>query len=461
MCRLILKFIIFRNDLRKILVTIYSSGLYIKISLKGEFMIIKILLWLFALRPILDLLWETEIILGLNVAAIVAIGSISLTLIYVLEQQMIKNVPIVLFLFIYTFLMTAINMTSLADIDNLLRLLSSMSFILVVAPNINEKHLEKFLYLFIIFTLIPIIISFMQVSGLVPFTYWDYINGERVFRASGGYRQPSVLTRFAVFGLIYSLYFLSRYKKTIGKFKKYFFYMYIILNFVALLFSYHRTGYFMSLIVVLIWFVFDNKKNLFKMINKLLIITIGLTVGFIILYSLGLFTIDIEGFQRLLSLDNIYVINNGNFELILRGRGRLIDTVVESFRLNPWYSIIFGNGVNINNTTGLSLEVADMDLLRILWNYGIIGTILWLSQMLWFINILIKSRKYLDPYIFRVGLVILVTYVIFGLTIETSVTPNFMYHVYLVLGFLYFSSRKEKLFWENKNEIKTVSKYNN
>lgn len=412
-------------------------------------MIVEILLWLFALRPIIDLWWNSNIILGLNLASIVALACIGLMGIYILRKQTIRNVPIVLLMAVYTTFITIINVTSISDIDNQLRLLSSMAFILVVAPDINEKRLEKFIYIFVIFTMVPIIISFLQVVGLVPYTYWDYIEGAKIARASGGYRQPSVLTRFTVFGLLYTLYFLSRYKNKNSKLKKIFLRIYIVLNLVSLLFSYHRTGYLMSALVIFVWFIIEYKKNFIKMVNKIIIATIGLSIVFIVLYNTGMFAIDLSGFRELLSLDNVFKTTDGNFELVLRGRGNLIDQIAYSIKINPWYNSLFGNGIDVNSVTGLSFEIADMDIIRIFWNYGFVGISLWLIQIIWFAKILKYAKYYINPYIYRVGFIVLAIYIIFGFSIEATVTPNFMYHVYLVLGYIFFLFKKEKMDRDN------------
>ena len=47
----------------------------------------KILVFFFAIRPLIDLAWEEEIFLGMNLAGIVAVFITALTLIYGLKQK--------------------------------------------------------------------------------------------------------------------------------------------------------------------------------------------------------------------------------------------------------------------------------------------------------------------------------------------------------------------------------------
>jgi len=416
-------------------------------------MIEKILLLIFALRPLIDLYWSSDFFGQINFAGIIAIFNIGISVFYTIINGKIKKLPIVILLAIYTLSITILSFGNFSDYDNLLRLLSSMPFILIVAPNVNEKDIEKYISLYIVCTIIPIIITFLQVGGIVDYTYWDYIFGVKIPRGSGGYRQPSVLTRFLIFGIIYSLYFLSRYKDKNTNRKRLFIYLYLSINSIAIFLSYHRTGYLLAVAVFVLWYTIEYKNRLIQLIKRLIIYLILGTALFWTLYLNGIFSLSIAGFKSLLSFENVYKFSDGKFSLVLRGRGSLLDKLLYGFQINPWYHTIFGNGKNTNAISGLSFEIADMDLIRILWNFGVIGFILWTLQIIWFRKILIDSKSYIDPYIHRIGYLIVFVYIVFGFTIEATVTPNFMYHVYLILGYIYFQKYLKYLKGNKLNKL--------
>jgi hypothetical protein len=158
---------------------------------------------------------------------------------------------------------------------------------------------------------------------------------------------------------------------------------------------------------------------------------------------MDLFTLDLNGFQKLLSFDNIIRTTESGTTLHLRGRGVKFNSVIETLKVSPWYITIFGNGVNLNPYSLLEMQFPDMDFLRILWNFGIVGVIIWMGLVFWLIKSVRKSKKFIDKHLYRMCKITLIVFIVFGLTIENMIVPNFMYHIYLIIGFGYSQARRK------------------
>lgn len=398
---------------------------------------IKILMIIFIIRPIIDLFWDFNV--GpTNVAGILGMilsGMLYFTFFLALKRRKIYLNRTNLIFIVYCTIVTLFTFNTIGDLDNLFRILSSIIFLFILSKNITEQQLEKLMKWFIIITLVPIIISFLQAMGIVDYTYWDYLTSGRVGRASGGYRQPSVLTRFLTFSNLYCLYFMSKYKENL-KIKRYCI-TYLILSCASVFLSYHRTGYLMNTLIIVSWGIINNKFRVSKLIFSSMFVLVVVGLCLYILNELNLISITFEDFKRLISFDNVAKFENGTFKLVLRGRGRIIEDLIYYARNSPWYYSILGNGINNNLITGFSMEFADMDWIRIAWNYGLVGIVIWVSQYISFINILIKGKlNKINKYVLYLGVYSIVIYIIFGFTIEATITPNFMSHIYLIIGYI-------------------------
>ncbi len=407
-------------------------------------MAIVIMELIFGFRPIIDLFWEWEIISGVNLAGLTALLVLALTAVFFAGQ---KRIPMpfmagsAILVVAYTGFMTTVYAGTVNDFIYVTRLASGTAFLFVVAPYISKKRVERCLQVFILATTVPIFITFLQSAGVVEYTYFDSVGGAYFGRGSGGYLHPSVLTRFCVFGILYVLYFLET--KWRDWRKRLFAYIYILLNITAVSLSYHRMGYLQTICIPGLWFLLRYKEQLYKYLVRILAACAAVSMLFYILYMCGIFSIDLTTFQRLVSLDNVFLVRDGKWTLILRGRDSMINILVASFLRHPWYNILFGNGVNINASSGLSMATADMELIRVLWNCGLIGGMVWLLHLrdIWkslrSVGIALQNNA-----LYQLGVCVFVSYLLWGVTLETSETPNILYHLYLVCGYAYYSGRK-------------------
>lgn len=406
-------------------------------------MIKNILIFLFAIRPVIDLAWEEEFLLGMNLAGIVATFIIALTIIYGFKQREITKIRSLsvgtgLLFFAYIAIITLINTTQLSDYNYAIRLLSELAFLIIVAPHISLKNLNKLMIWFLVVTLVPILLTYGQVAGIVEYTYFDYVDGNQISRGSGGYRQPSVLTRFCSIGLLYALYLLEIRK---GEVKyRFFLYTYMVLNLIAVIFSYHRTGMFLVFFLTILWYLLKEKRRLSSGVIKVVFATGGIFAVAILVYHMNLISVELSVIQSMLSLDNIIAISSsGSYQFSLRGRGDILLVLVNGLVNNPLIYSIFGNGVAQNAVTHITIDPADMEFIRVLWNGGIIGCLLWLWHFVtikrnidrW------KNEKRISSF-YRLAICMFWCFIVWGLCIEATESPNLMYHVYLICGWCSF-----------------------
>ena len=406
----------------------------------------KLLIAIFITRPVIDLFWNKTIVFGLNTAGIISIIVIFLSLVYVLANKTIlkkmnRIVSSSILLICLTTFSTLFNIESFSDLDFVLRLASSVCFLMVLVPRLSEKEFDTCLKGFMIFSIIPICLTYLQAMGFIEYTYWDYVNGIKIARGSGGYRQPSVLTRFCAFSILYGFYFLETQCKNV--YKKLYIYIYIIMSLIAVFLSYHRTGYFLIILLTFVWFYLRYKRELGNYIVKVAGIGILILIVFVVLYAGGAFSIDLDTFRKMLSINNIFVVKDGKVDLILRGRGRIIGTLILGIKQNPIINTILGNGVGTNSVTGITINTADMDFIKVLWSYGVIGVFVWIYH-LYAIRKSIqyaKKQESLSPRV-RLAVCVFISLIIWGFTLEATFTPNIMYHVYVVCGYAYYEAKK-------------------
>lgn len=99
---------------------------------------------------------------------------------------------------------SALNYQLMPTTESLSRVFASLSFVLlypyILAQRLSARRaFSIFLAVFFVAVLFPITISWLQHSGYYAFSYYDYVDGARIGRPSGGYRQPNSLGRLMVF----------------------------------------------------------------------------------------------------------------------------------------------------------------------------------------------------------------------------------------------------------------------
>ncbi|WP_191566671.1 hypothetical protein [Metabacillus idriensis] len=277
-----------------------------------------------------------------------------------------------------------------------------IAFNLLFYSDLKGKSI-KYIKLFFILLLVPIIISWLQYIGLYPFTFYDWVNGSEFGRPSGGYFQPSSLTRLLIFGCI--LIYIIDYST---KFKVHYKLSLLSLLLATCFISGHRTSLLIMLILILFYELHQIKKFLGFLLKSLpLIIPIILLATFLLREKIESYLII---YSELLNISN-----NGNLEV--RGRGEIWGNAADilSNEYDP-IQLIFGYGYPI-------IE-AHNDILRIILVNGIWGL---------FLNIflLIFVYKFVSKKVNKPGRIILNgTYIylfLFSIPLHPTEYPNFLW----------------------------------
>ncbi|RMG05179.1 MAG: hypothetical protein D6735_05730 [Acidobacteria bacterium] len=296
---------------------------------------LNLFVWLFLLtRPLIDLTWrwhfftvleediDMQTLFGLMGIAVICFA-------YLFRRiKLVLDLKIMLFLVFASF--SVILTPSSFAFNELMRLYVGVAFFFVTGLCINkESSFDRFVWWFILVISIPVILSFLQKAGILPFEYWDWIDGRSVGRVSGTYQHPLNLVYFLVFAIPFSFYLLS--KRSITLYARLFLWFFIGLSCTALLFTFHRAGIVAIGLEIWLWMIFT------KQYGKAMLLTIA---AVLIIFAL------LDYFQKL--YDNLALVFSGSIALssgeFLRGRGMNWYLFTSSlFSSDPWFWF-FGKG---------------------------------------------------------------------------------------------------------------------
>jgi O-antigen ligase len=344
--------------------------------------------WLLVSKPIIDLSWNLRFVevlqQGVNLQTLVALLALFLSAAAIIQarERLIRLPPLTAFL-AWALLAVVVTPTGWG-INELLRLYSGAALFFVAGYALNgPEKLEKFTRVFLMVLLIPICLSFFQAMGILQFSYWDWADGQAVGRASGMYQTPLELVRYLIFGVPLALWLRGRSMK--ATFERWLATSFLCLSVPALFFTFHRAGWIVVGLEVLLWLVFTRKAG------KAMIFTLAL-LAFGLLFS-----------QRVESLFNpLTRAARGEIDLggeeFLRGRGALWVIFLDSlFSSKPsiWF---IGKGGSI--AEGFVPGLADgttnephNDFLRILHAYGIVGLGVYLAVLGKFVGVARNLRR--------------------------------------------------------------------
>ncbi|HEY1801728.1 MAG TPA: hypothetical protein VGG46_12410, partial [Terriglobales bacterium] len=291
-------------------------------------------------KPLIDLTWRWEFIQfseqRVNVQAIVGICIIVFASVRIVHLRHIKfNYSLVLtFLGIATF--SVLYSPSSWGFNELIRLYSGIAFFFVAFLVLSKPALfDRFAFALIGTVTIPVVLAFLQVAHILPFDYWDWIEGERIGRASGSYNTPLGLVYFLMYTIPLTLYLLE-YRKQ--------WWLRISLggSLLALVFTYHRTAFIAISTQLILWFILKKK---YKMVFGLF--AIGIVC--VVMYA--------GAFQRLYEplTDAIHGEVDITGDQFLRGRGLIWATFLTDYVQGDPINWLIGRGGSVLNGS-LSLD---------------------------------------------------------------------------------------------------------
>jgi len=308
--------------------------------------------------------------------------------------------------------------------NEVIRLLTGLSFFFTSTYVFrDESGFLRFSRWFLASLSIPILISYLELMGIVPYEYHDWIDGAEVGRVTGGYEHPLTLVYFLVYGIPCALVLLFsvnrvRSQRTLAL-------IFLLAAFGSIIFSMHRVGLLVAVAEVLLWFILTGRKRMVAAVSGAVICAAMIFVTWI---------------------QNLYAPLVDSFGLVdpttsqfFRGRGLNWFLFLNSlFSSHPIYWIV-GKGGSVPSGwetlfNDLSPNEPHSDLIRLLHAYGFVGLVLYLSILAAFLKVAVSIRRSKSQFCMMLGT--LLHLALFGIlalsfTSEPSRYPSAISYLFL------------------------------
>lgn len=397
---------------------------------------------LLVLKPLIDLSWKRDFIVifnkGLNLQGIIAI-TLPFAFIFLIllkkRNNFVFSKEITLFLLSITFSSVVFGSTGWALITYF-RFIGGIVFFVLVGKILNDEYkIVKFMYYVIMIMYVPIILSFLQLLGILPYEYWDVVSYlGYVGRATATYKHPADLIRILIFSNVFALFLINYYKGS--KIKMSIVNIFIILELIVLYFTYHRTGILIIISQILIWFYLNKRVKILFLIS-----IFGCLVG--VIYWDNIYS---------LLFNNLLMNPFTQSDDFLRGRGQHWGYYFTAYSQLPFYKQLFGAGTDfiefVRNNEIITTDEPHSDLLRIFYTYGVIGFLLYFNMLLYFYNctqklrkLAIKARNVFHLKLANLYLIILVSLILFSVTTQPTTYPTFVWYFFSMSSIIVYQYR--------------------
>jgi O-antigen ligase len=321
-------------------------------------------------KPLIDLTWRWEFLefseQRVNLQAVIGVMIIGFAAIraWHLRREIGFVRPAVLLLSVS--MISVLYSPSSWALNELIRLYSGIAFFFVAGEALRKQmNFDRFALAFVAVVCVPVLLAFMQVAGLVPFDYWDWIDGQEIGRATGTYNMPLSLVYLFVYSIPFTLYLLERGG---GWFLR----VSLVASLLALGFTYHRTAFIAIAAQLILWLLL---KKRFAAVFGLC--AAGCLAA--VLYAGAIRTL----YTPLTSaLQGDVDVSSQDF---LRGRGIIWTTFLADYAQSGPVGWLIGRGGSVLNRSLLLDEVGENDphndFVRLLHDYGIIGMLLYVSLL--------------------------------------------------------------------------------
>jgi len=185
------------------------------VALYFAFSLRKFVWLLLVTKPLIDLTWRwrfaTVAEQGINVQTLIGLLVITVTALAIfLRRQRIVLDTKVIFLVVFAVLSVLFTPTSWG-INELIRLITGVSFFFIAGVVLSEEDFfDRFAKGFILAVSVPVVLGLLQKFDVLPFEYWDWIEGQAIGRVSGTYQHPLGLIYFLVYAIPLALYLLTK-----------------------------------------------------------------------------------------------------------------------------------------------------------------------------------------------------------------------------------------------------------
>jgi O-antigen ligase len=391
-------------------------------------------------KPLIDLTWRWQFFRfsqqAVNIQTYVGLAVLALNAIAIVSRSAWRGMPrrVVIFLACAT-LSVAISPSS-GGLNELLRLLAGLTFFYTAGPYLSESsRFDRFAKIFLCAVAVPVVLTFFQAGGVLPYEYFDWNENGELGRASGTYPTPLSLNYFLIYAFPLALYVADgKGQSTLSKWGAR---LFLLLASLALALTYHRVSYVVIAVQLLLWlFMSRGLKAASLLALVLAVVAFSFSGGLSMLYApLGQ------------SLSGQVDIRSGEF---LRGRGFQWFLFLDSYASGGPTTWALGRGGSVipgvETVEGvLDADEPHNDFIRILHAYGLVGLLLYLSILVLFVRRTFFVLRSNDPFarnLGRITLLALTAFLALSMTTEPTRYPT---------GVWYLFALGSALFWVGRN----------
>jgi O-antigen ligase len=389
--------------------------------------------WIFfflALKPLIDLTWRWSFFRfsgqSVNTQAIVGLSVLMLNGFAVLKNEAWRRVPRRVTLMLAFASLSVVFSPSSWGGNELLRLLAGTTFFYTAGPLLADaKQFDRFSKVFLLAMTVPVVLSYFQWVGVLPYEYWDWLDGESVNRASGTYPTPLSMSFFLYYAFPLALSIAGG--KVQGTQAKAGALVFLVLASGALALGNHRTAYIIVALQVFMWLAMTSGRKAVLVFLAVLSLVVVLSFGW-------LQTLSAPIGDALSGKDDM---ENGQF---LRGRGFQWLLFLNSYASSGPFHWVTGNGAS--TIAGYDPEDTEIDsvephndYIRILHAYGIVGLLLYLSTLALFLKRsirLLRSAEEFPRRLAQIMLLAIVAILIQSVVMEPMRYPTGVWYLFAI-----------------------------
>ena len=383
-----------------------------------------------ALKPLIDLTWRWSFFQfseqSVNTQALVGLAVLGLNGIAILRNGAWRRLPRRVMVMLAFASLSVIFTPSSWGFNELVRLLAGTTFFYTAGPLLAEpKQFDRFAKVFLCAMTVPVILSFFQWAGVLPYDYWDWLNGQSVGRASGTYPTPLSMSFFLYYAFPIGLAVADGRNQ--GTWARSAAVLFLLLASGALALGNHRTAYVIVALQIFTWLAMTRGRKAVLAFLAVLALVIILSFGW-------LETLYAPVGQALSGEANM---TNGE---LFRGRGFQWLLFLDSYASSGPFHWVFGNGGSI--IAGYDPEATDVDsvephndYIRILHAYGAVGLLLYLSILALFLKRtfqFLHSKKEFPQMLARIMLLSLIAIVIQSVMMEPMRFPTGVWYLFAI-----------------------------
>jgi O-antigen ligase len=389
--------------------------------------------WIFlflALKPLVDLTWRWSFFRfseqSVNTQAIVGVTVLLLNGVAVMTNAAWRRLPRHVLAMLACASLSVFFSPSSWALNELIRLLAGTTFFYTAGPLLADpKQFDRFAKVFLAAMALPVILSYFQWAGILPYEYWDWLDGQAVNRASGTYPTPLSMSFFLYYAFPLALAIAGGKMQT--AWTKYGAIVFLVLASGALALGNLRTAYVIVALQILAWLAMTRGRK--AVMTFLAVLALIVILSFSWLRTLSAPITD--------ALSGKADMENGE---LFRGRGFQWLLFLNSYASSGPFHWVIGNGgstiagYDTEDTEVDSLEPHN-DYIRILHAYGIVGLLLYLSILLLFLKRslhLLRSAEEFPRTLARIMLLALIAVAIQSLMMEPMRYPTGIWYLFAI-----------------------------